>query len=109
MDSNYYQKQAMETAVYPGQKTVNGVVYSVLGLAGEAGEVANVVKKVLRNDHGKITEERKAKLVDELSDVCWYLASTCEELGVQLGDVMEYNLNKLAQRKLEGTLKKRHV
>lgn len=95
--------------MYPGQQTINGVVYSILGLAGEAGECANIVKKTLRNDNGVLTEERRTKLVDELGDVAWYLANTCTELNISLDDLFEYNLNKLKTRKDEGTLKERNV
>ena len=50
-----YQKQAVSTAIYPGQGEVLGLVYVALGLAGEAGEIANKVKKVLRDDNGELS------------------------------------------------------
>jgi NTP pyrophosphatase (non-canonical NTP hydrolase) len=100
-----YEQRAASTAVYPGQGTVQGLVYTVLGLAGEAGEMANQVKKTLRDDDGVLTDQRRAKLVDELGDVLWYVANTAKELGVPLADIAQQNLNKLQARKEQGTLK----
>jgi len=104
LTANEYQFGASVTALYPGRGTAQGLVYTILGLAGEAGEVANQVKKILRDDDGVLTDERKAKLVDEMSDVCWYAAMACDELGVDLGDVMTANLSKLASRAERGTI-----
>ncbi len=78
--------------------------YPALGLAGEAGEVANQVKKWIRDDQGNMTAERKAKILDEISDVLWYAAQLCTDLGASLGEVAEGNLKKLAARKEAGTL-----
>lgn len=105
LTADEYQYGASVTAIYPGRNTVQGLVYTTLGLAGEAGEVANQVKKVLRDDDGTLTGEKREKLVGEVSDVCWYLAMVCDELGVNLGDVMEKNLAKLADRAERGVLK----
>lgn len=97
-----YQKEALGTAVYPGRG--NNVVYAALGLAGESGEVANKVKKVLRDDGGAFTEERKQQVADEVGDVLWYAAVLASELGVDLETIAARNLCKLRGRRERGTL-----
>ena len=91
-----YQKWTSETAIYPKNESV---VYTALGLAGEAGEVANVVKKILRDDNGIVTEEKQEKLKAEIGDVCWYLARLADELGLELEDILDANVFKLMDRK----------
>jgi NTP pyrophosphatase (non-canonical NTP hydrolase) len=97
-----YQRRASATAFYPGKDGINGLAYAALGLNGEAGEVAEKVKKALRDDHGIISEERRIGLKKELGDVLWYLAQACTELGLHLEDVAEANLAKLADRDARG-------
>ena len=101
MDLNTYQQKAKATAIYP--ETI-GLQYTILGLAGEAGEVANLYKKVLRDDEGILTIEKRASLIDELGDVLWYLAMISEELDEDLETIAKYNLQKLARRKFLNTL-----
>lgn len=91
-----YQRQASETAKYP--KRLNNLEYPTLGLAGEAGEVANVVKKIQRDFGGILTEEIRSKLKDELGDVLWYISACADELGLTLEQIAEYNVEKLARR-----------
>lgn len=98
-----YQRQAMQTAVYPSRGT-GDIGYPVLGLAGEAGEIADHAKKVLRDDEGRITPERREKIMDEMGDVLWYLAALATELQVGLTYVAERNLRKLADRASRGKL-----
>lgn len=97
-----YQRQAAETAVYPGPGETSGLAYVSLGLVGEAGEVANKVKKILRDAD---TPERRAAVAEELGDVLWYTAMLATELGVDLGQVAALNLAKLESRALRGTLR----
>lgn len=101
MNLNEYQNLASVTAVYPSQI---GTEYTILGLCGEAGELANQWKKVLRDDNGVITDARFEKLVDELGDVLWYLAMIAHELSISLDTVAERNLQKLSARKAQNTL-----
>lgn len=103
--ANEYQQGAATTAIYPGRGTTMGLVYTVLGLAGESGEIANKVKKILRDQNGELTPEVRAKLIDELSDVSWYLSQVADELTVDLDTVFEINLKKLASRADRGVLK----
>lgn len=89
-----------KTAIYPDSftKDLAGVVYCALGLAGEAGEVADEIKKVIRNDSAIITPERKKKLCLEMGDVMWYWLRLTKELDLDIEDIMHENLKKLTQR-----------
>lgn len=96
-----YQDYASQTAEYPVDA---GLGYTILGLCGEAGEVANRYKKILRVGGG-MTPQRKVDLVDELGDVLWYVAMVARELGVPLSEVAARNINKLSERKETGSIK----
>lgn len=96
MDMDFYQRRASETAKYPES---SGLVYCVLGLASEAGEVAGKLKKAIRDEDGVISESRKADLRAELGDVLWYCAMVAMELDTTLSSVAEENLVKLFDRK----------
>ena len=96
-----YQVDARTTAIYPPEVKV---IYPALGLAGEAGEVCNKTKKILRDDGGRMTEEKRTQLIDELGDVLWYVANLATDLGVTLDEVARINLAKLNSRKERGTI-----
>lgn len=96
-----YQRAAQRTAQYPKEM---GLYYTALGLAGEAGELCNGIKKILRDDNGRMSKERGEALVLELSDVLWYCAAIATELGVPLSRVARLNLEKLASRKKRGVI-----
>lgn len=98
-----YQKQAETTAIY--RQTCPGLMYPALGLAGEAGEVANRVKKIFRDTDGKVDEETRTVIADEVGDVLWYCAALASELGLSLDEIATHNLDKLAGRKARGRLK----
>ena len=102
MNFKDYQKKARRTAIYPNKG--NNFVYPTLGLMGEAGEVAEKMKKVIRDDGGKITKEKRLEMKKELGDVLWYLASLSSELKLSLEDVAQFNLEKLMSRKKRGKL-----
>ncbi|MEK7108075.1 MAG: nucleoside triphosphate pyrophosphohydrolase family protein [Patescibacteria group bacterium] len=102
MTLNEYQEKARTTAIYPNQG--NNWVYATLGLVGEAGEVAEKMKKAIRDDGGVITPERKEMIVKELGDVLWYIAILAVELGVDLDTIATANLEKLFSRKDRGVL-----
>ena len=102
MDARDYQREAKTTVTYPEFMSIS---YVTLGLAGEAGEVANKVKKVFR-DHGGVFEGKVADAIgDKIGDVLWYCAMLCEELDLNLADVMQHNIDKLRARRDHGTLK----
>lgn len=99
-----YQKAAIETAIYPGQGSFTGIIYTTIKLNGEAGEVAEKVGKVMRDDQGHLSTEKREALILELGDVLWYLAALSKELGWSLESVAMANLQKLASRRNKGTL-----
>lgn len=99
MTLNEYQTATESTVAYPP-----GLTYPTIGLLGEAGELANQVKKVIRDDGGVLTPARRAKIVDELGDVLWYIAAVAREMKTPLSFVADANLRKLAKRKKQGTL-----
>ena len=102
MDLNEYQQKARKTALYPNAG--DNPIYPTLGLAGEAGEVADKVKKVIRDRNGIFDMESKESIMLELGDVLWYVAQLSTELGFDLEDVAQTNLNKLFSRMNRGKL-----
>ena len=98
---NDYQEKASATAIFPSD---NAIPYLTLGLTGEAGEVAELIKKSIRDENGHIGDRRKQKLKKELGDVLWYLSQLSAELGITLEEVGQKNLDKLGKRKESGTL-----
>lgn len=97
-----YQQRSRRTAIYP--QLGHNFVYPTLGLVGEAGEVAEKIKKVLRDGAGHLTDEQRALLALELGDVLWYLAQLATELGLDLEEIAAANLEKLASRQQRGQL-----
>lgn len=102
MTFSAFQKAAITTAIYPGRG--KNLIYPVLGLAGESGEVSEKVKKIIRDDGGEVTTEKREQIAKELGDVLWYVAAICDELRLDMGAVAEGNLAKLAARQARGTL-----
>lgn len=102
MKLNEYQLLSRETAIYPvlGAK----IVYPALGLAGEAGEVVEKVKKLVRDTDGTITLAFQTALAKELGDVLWYVAQVATEAGLTLEEVASGNIHKLRDRKERGVL-----
>ena len=93
-----YQRKAKETAIFPADKALE---YLSLGLVGEAGEVANKVKKLIRDK--KVLLDTTV-ISSEIGDVLWYCAMLADYLDVNLGKIMDDNLDKLKSRKQRGTL-----
>ena len=102
MDFKTYQKKARETAKYPNLGSNN--IYPTLGLVGEAGEVAEKVKKVIRDKNSIFDEESKLAIKKELGDVLWYLSNLCTEFNFSLDDVALDNLEKLKLRAAKGKI-----
>ena len=92
-----YQKKSRRTAIYPDKD--HNFVYPTLGLAGETGEVAEKIKKVLRDNNGVVDEGRRQEIMKELGDVLWYIAQLATELGLSLDEIAELNIKKLNSRK----------
>lgn len=105
MDFNAYQFRAKSTAQYPDRNGPVGLYYTALGLVSEAGEVAGKVKKIIRDDNGQISDEKKKQILDEVGDVLWYCAMIADELDTNFGYVAEINANKLEDRKQRGVIK----
>ena len=97
-----YQQRSRATAVYPGAG--DNLLYPTLGLCGEAGEVAEKVKKMVRDDAGVLTPERREALAKELGDVLWYVAQVATEADLDLGVIAGANLEKLLSRQERGVL-----
>lgn len=96
MNLTEYQNAAAETAIYPQEYEI---IYPALGLAGEAGEVANKVKKLIRDGNTDLHS-----IADELGDVLWYIAALARDLGVDLDTLAKENIKKLHSRKQRGVL-----
>lgn len=101
MTMNEYQSKALETAVYPQEAQV---IYPALGLTGEAGEVADKVKKVIRDNNSEFTPEKKLEIAKEIGDVLWYCATLSNDLGFTLEEVAQMNYDKLHSRQQRGVL-----
>jgi NTP pyrophosphatase (non-canonical NTP hydrolase) len=101
MELSEYQRLSRRTAGYPREAWL---AYPALGLAGEAGEVAEHAKKVIRDDGGSVSEERKAAMAKELGDVLWYVAQIATEIELDLDEIAEGNLAKLLSRRQRGVL-----
>ena len=95
MNLNYFQEESKKTAKYPQQG--NNIYYPALGLGGESGEVLNIITKIMKNNN-VIDDATKDKLIDELGDVMWYIATLCTELEITLDEVAFYNIEKLKAR-----------
>ena len=102
MEMNSYQDAARKTAAYPdvGSKPI----YPTLGLTGEAGEVADKVKKVIRDRGGVFDADTREAIKLELGDVLWYVAQLASELGYDLNEVADANLQKLSSRAARGRI-----
>jgi NTP pyrophosphatase (non-canonical NTP hydrolase) len=100
VELNEYQKETKKTAIYPNAG--NNLIYPVLGLNGEAGEVAEKLKKFMRDDTP--AEELRSAICKELGDCLWYVAQVATELGLNLDQVATLNLMKLRHRHGAGTL-----
>mgnify|MGYP003680365652 FL=1 len=101
MDFNSYQRTAITTAIYPA---THKILYPALGLAGEAGEVANKVKKLVRDGTSSLPKEWKEQIGSEIGDVLWYCAVLADDLGISLGKIASQNEIKLQNRKKKGTI-----
>jgi len=97
-----YQKKSRKTALYP--EVGKNFVYPTLGLSGEAGEVAEKIKKIIRDKNGIVDDEVREKIKKELGDVLWYVSQLATELGLELDDIAESNIEKLYSRLERGKI-----
>lgn len=101
MELNNYQKAALSTAIYPNDGNIS---YLALAICGEAGELADKVKKVLRDKQGQFYMPDLTAIAMELGDVLWYVANLAKVLGYDLSDIATLNLEKINGRVERGTL-----
>ena len=101
-DLDMYQEVAKTTAIYPREQAI---IYPTLGLTGEAGEVANKVKKIIRDGTNKNNENLVQEISAEIGDCLWYIAILADDVGVKLSDIANSNLIKLENRKKKGTIR----
>jgi NTP pyrophosphatase (non-canonical NTP hydrolase) len=101
MELSEYQQLSRRTAQYPREAWL---AYPALGLSGEAGEVAEHAKKAIRDDGGTVSDERRTAMSKELGDVLWYVAQLASELGLDLDEIAQANLDKLLSRQERGVL-----
>lgn len=99
MDADQYQLATRMTAIYPKS---DAVIYTLLGLGNEAGEIQGKYKKYLRDNVE--WNDVKEMMLDELGDVLWYAARLADELHFDLSEVMERNLAKLQSRQQRGVI-----
>jgi NTP pyrophosphatase (non-canonical NTP hydrolase) len=103
MTFDEYEAAALTTVLSTGDD-FKDLLHWVLGLNGEAGEVAEKLKKIIRDKNGVITEEDKIEMAKEIGDVLWYLAVFAHDLGVPLDQIAKQNIDKLQSRKARGVL-----
>jgi len=110
MDIDIYASHAATTAIYPREfqrdpdPELPSLIYCGLKLCGESGEVAEHIGKILRDDGGKITDDRRQKLAKEIGDVAWYFVRICHHLGYNPSEILKVNVAKLAKRAAEGKI-----
>ena len=100
-DLDMYQKVALTTAIYPREQAI---IYPTLGLTGEAGEVANKVKKIIRDGSDSKDEKLVSEIKAEIGDCLWYIAVLADDFNIKLSDIASTNLEKLANRKKNNTI-----
>lgn len=102
MTLNEYQDEARKTAVFKTDQ--DQFICCILGLNGEAGEVAEKVKKVIRDYEGKFSDQAKVEIANELGDILWYIAMAADMLGFTLEQIAKRNNRKLSDRKNRGKI-----
>lgn len=105
MDLDEYQRLATRTALFSDEDVKYALMYLGLGVAGETGEIAEKIKKILRNDGGAISEEKRESLKQEIGDVLWYLSQLSRVLGFKFSEAATANIIKLSDRASRGVIK----
>lgn len=95
IDIDNYQKECKKTAIYP---TEYSVIYPVIGMCGETGEVAEKIKKIIRDKNSIFDETSKIEIMKELGDVMWYISNIATDLNVNMSDILTMNLDKIQSR-----------
>jgi len=100
-DLDMYQQVAKTTAIYPREQAI---IYPTLGLTGEAGEVANKVKKIIRDGSNSKDEKLVSEIKAEIGDCLWYIAVLADDFNIKLSDIASANIEKLALRQKNNTI-----
>ena len=103
MTLDEYQQQALQTVLSTGDD-FKDLLHWVLGINGESGEIAEKIKKIIRDKDSVISQDDKDELAKEIGDVLWYLAVFAHDLDIPLEDIAQANLDKLKSRQSRGTL-----
>lgn len=101
MTFNEYKNEAIKTAIYPQNYKI---IYPTLGMCGECGEVAEKIKKVIRDKQGIFDADKTKEIEKELGDVLWYIANICNDLNIDFDNVAQNNINKINARVQNNTL-----
>jgi NTP pyrophosphatase (non-canonical NTP hydrolase) len=96
-----YERIAMSTKVGWNK---NEILYPLVGMCGETGEVADKIKKVIRDKNGNFSKEDKIEILKEIGDTLWYMTALCQDLGYTLKDAANINLEKVTKRREENTI-----
>lgn len=105
MDFDEYEKLATRTATFGGKQHEHQLMYITLGIAGESGEIAEKIKKIVRNDNGIVSDENRESLKREIGDVLWYLSQLSRVLGFHFSEAAKANIDKLADRAARNVIK----
>ena len=110
MEFDEYQEKAYTTATYP--HVGSNILYPAIGIAGEAGELLDKIKKIWRNSgvpvqrlEAQLTEEEVLEIVKELGDVLWNVGALCTELGISMQEMVDINIAKFEDRRKRGVIK----
>lgn len=102
MTFNEYQAETKKTSIYPN--VGRNFTYPAFGIASEAGEIADTLKRVVRDKKSVYGEADRELIKADIGDLLWYAAALASEFELRFDDVATYNLEKLAKRMREGTL-----
>lgn len=105
MDFNEYQKLAARTATFEGRDPWYPLMYVALGIAGESGELIEKLKKVMRNDNGVISDEKREAMKQEIGDVLWYLSQFARLIDIPFEDAAKANIDKTWDRAQRGVIR----
>ncbi|MDB5186453.1 MAG: hypothetical protein JWL85_976 [Candidatus Saccharibacteria bacterium] len=103
MTLNEYQKEALVTAVFADDE-FKDLMHWMLGLSGETGEIAEKLKKIIRDKDGVVSEEDRIEIIKEMGDVLWYLAVLAKHFDTDLDEVAAGNIKKLRSRQARGVI-----
>ena len=98
MDFDEYQQLANRTGNFEGKQAEFAMMYLALGVTSEAGEIADKIKKIIRNDNGVVSEEKREAIKAEIGDVLWYLSQLARHFNYSFSEVAKSNIEKLSDR-----------